>query len=142
MKKSHAAGNVSLAIAKKMAEAVEQTALEMHVPVVFSVVDSGANTLLVQRMDQAFITSYEIALNKAWTACCLKKPTHEITHDVQPGQSLYGLQLSNQQRIVIFGGGFPIIENGQIIGAVGVSGGTVEQDIQLATVALNCFSQN
>ncbi|NMC23887.1 MAG: heme-binding protein [Serratia sp.] len=142
MKKSHTAGNVSLAIAKKMAEAVEQSALEMHVPVVFSVVDGGANTLLVQRMDQAFITSYEIALNKAWTACCLKKPTHEITHDVQPGQSLYGLQLSNQQRIVIFGGGFPIIENGQVIGAIGVSGGTVEQDIQLAVVALNCFSQN
>lgn len=71
-----------------------------------------------------------------------EKPTHEITHDVQPGQSLYGLQLSNQQRIVIFGGGFPIIENGQVIGAVGVSGGTVEQDIQLAVVALNCFSQN
>ncbi|MNI80257.1 hypothetical protein D3C73_1367740 [compost metagenome] len=60
---------------------------------------------------------------------------------MQPGASLYGLQLTNQQRIIIFGGGLPVILNGKIIGAVGVSGGTVEQDQLLAETALYCFSE-
>jgi hypothetical protein len=81
-----------------------------------------------------------IFLNKAWSACSLKQGTHEITSAVQPGQSLYGLQLTNQQRIIIFGGGLPVIFNEQVIGAVGVSGGTVEQDQLLAQCALDCFS--
>lgn len=106
----------------------------------FSVVDRGGNTLLIQRMDEAFVSSCDISLNKAWSACSLKKGTHEITSAVQPGQSLYGLQLTNQQRIIIFGGGLPVIFNEQVIGAVGVSGGTVEQDKLLAQCALDCFS--
>ncbi|WP_142890710.1 GlcG/HbpS family heme-binding protein, partial [Klebsiella pneumoniae] len=77
-----------------------------------------------------------------WSACCLQQPTHEITAGVQPGQSLYGLQLTNQQRIVIFGGGFPIIENNQVIGAIGVSGGTVEQDMEIARSALDYFDKH
>jgi uncharacterized protein GlcG (DUF336 family) len=110
------------------------------VAVVFSVVDRGGNTLLIQRMDEAFVSSCDISLNKAWSACSLKQGTHEITSAVQPGQSLYGLQLTNQQRIIIFGGGLPVIFNEQVIGAVGVSGGTVEQDQLLAQCALDCFS--
>ena len=98
------------------------------------------NTLLIQRMDEAFVSSCDISLNKAWSACSLKQGTHEITSAVQPGQSLYGLQLTNQQRIIIFGGGLPVIFNEQVIGAVGVSGGTVEQDQLLAQCALDCFS--
>lgn len=108
--------------------------------VVFSVVDRGGNTLLIQRMDEAFVSSCDISLNKAWSACSLKQGTHEITPAVQPGQSLYGLQLTNQQRIIIFGGGLPVIFNEQVIGAAGVSGGTVEQDQLLAQCALDCFS--
>ncbi|AFJ48089.1 putative protein GlcG [Shimwellia blattae DSM 4481 = NBRC 105725] len=140
MNKSLPRASISLAMAKKMAQAAEDKAIKINVPVVISVVDCGANTLLIQRMDNAFVTSVDISLNKAWSACCLKQPTHEITDVVQPGQSLYGLQLTNQQRIVIFGGGFPIIENGQVIGAVGVSGGTVEQDMEIARSALDCFN--
>lgn len=107
--------------------------------VVFSVVDHGGNTLLIQRMDEAFVSSCDISLNKAWSACSLKQGTHEITSAVQPGQSLYGLQLTNQQRIIIFGGGLPVIFNEQVIGAVGVSGGTVEQDQLLAQCAWIVF---
>jgi len=100
----------------------------------------NVNTDLIQRMDEAFVSSCDISLNKAWSACSLKQGTHEITPAVQPGQSLYGLQLTNQQRIIIFGGGLPVIFNEQVIGAVGVSGGTVEQDQLLAQCALDCFS--
>ncbi|WP_333010504.1 heme-binding protein [Kluyvera sichuanensis] len=141
MKKSLSRATVSLAMAQAMAAKAEKKAIEINVPVVISVVDSGANPLLMQRMDEAFITSCEISLNKAWTACCLQQATHEITECVQPGQSLYGLQLTNQQRIVIFGGGFPIIENDNVIGAIGVSGGTVEQDMEIAMAALTYFQQ-
>ncbi|MBA7731788.1 heme-binding protein [Citrobacter freundii] len=141
MNKSQPIATITLAAAQKMAVAVEAKAFEINVPVVFSVVDHGGNTLLIQRMDEAFVTSCDISLNKAWTACCLRQGTHEITDAVQPGASLYGLQLTNQQRIIIFGGGLPVILNGKIIGAVGVSGGTVEQDQLLAETALYCFSE-
>lgn len=141
MNKTQPIATITLAAAKKMAATVEAKAHEINVPVVFSVVDHGGNALLVQRMDEAFITSCDISLNKAYTACCLRQGTHEITDVVQPGTSLYGLQLTNQQRIVIFGGGLPVISNGKTIGAVGVSGGTVEQDMLLAQSALNCFSE-
>lgn len=141
MNKTQPIATITLAAAKKMAATVEAKAHEINVPVVFSVVDHGGNALLTQRMDEAFITSCDISLNKAYTACCLRQGTHEITDVVQPGTSLYGLQLTNQQRIVIFGGGLPVISNGKTIGAVGVSGGTVEQDMLLAQSALNCFSE-
>lgn len=139
MNKSQQVQTITLAAAQKMAAAV-QKATEINVAVVFSVVDRGGNTLLIQRMDEAFVSSCDISLNKAWSACSLKQGTHEITPAVQPGQSLYGLQLTNQQRIIIFGGGLPVIFNEQVIGAVGVSGGTVEQDQLLAQCALDCFS--
>ncbi|AUV02997.1 MULTISPECIES: GlcG/HbpS family heme-binding protein [Enterobacteriaceae] len=141
MNKSQQINTITLTAAKKMATAVELKANEINVKVVFSAVDQGGNTLLMQRMDEAFVTSCDISLNKAYTACCLKQGTHEITGAVQPGQSLYGLQLTNQQRIVIFGGGLPVFLDGKVIGAVGVSGGTVEQDMQLAETALRCFSE-
>ncbi|UMG22022.1 heme-binding protein [Klebsiella pneumoniae] len=112
-----------------MAAAVEKKAAEINVAVVFSVVDHGGNTLLIQRMDEAFVSSCDISLNKAWSACSLKQGTHEITSAVQPGQSLYGLQLTNQQRIIIFGGGLPVIFNEQVIGAVGVREGANKQVI-------------
>ena len=139
MNKSQQVQTITLAAAQQMAAAVEKKATEINV-VVFSVVDHGGNTLLIQRMDEAFVSSCDISLNKAWSACSLKQGTHEITSAVQPGQSLYGLQLTNQQRIIIFGGGLPVIFNEQVIGAVGVSGGTVEQDQLLAQCALDCFS--
>lgn len=139
MNKIQQVQTITLAAAQQMAAAV-QKATEINVAVVFSVVDHGGNTLLIQRMDEAFVSSCDISLNKAWSACSLKQGTHEITSAVQPGQSLYGLQLTNQQRIIIFGGGLPVIFNEQVIGAVGVSGGTVEQDQLLAQCALDCFS--
>ena len=142
MNKSLSRATVSLAMAKAMAAEAEKKAIEISVPVVISIVDGGAHTLLLQRMDDALVTSCDISLNKAWTACCMKQPTHALTEVVQPGQSLYGLALTNQQRIVIFGGGLPIMEKGEIIGAIGVSGGTVEQDMEIASAALDYFKKN
>ncbi|EJP6472290.1 heme-binding protein [Clostridium botulinum] len=127
---------ISLESVKKMAEAAEKKASEMNVPVVFTAVDAGGNLMLLHRMENAFITSLDIATNKAFTALALKIPTNEVTPNIQPGASLYGLQLSNNCRIATFGGGFPIVVDGEIVGAVGVSGGTVEEDMEIAKYAL------
>jgi uncharacterized protein GlcG (DUF336 family) len=124
-----------------MAKSAEEKALEINVPVVFSAVDKGANLMLMHRMEDAFVTSIDISINKAFTSACLKQGTHEIVDAVQPGASLYGLQLTNNARIVPFGGGLPIIVEGQVVGAVGVSGGTVEEDMLIAQAAVDAFNK-
>ncbi|MPQ43353.1 GlcG/HbpS family heme-binding protein [Clostridium tarantellae] len=124
---------LTLNAAKTIVEAAEKKAIEIKVPVVISVVDAGGNLVLMNRMDDAFVTSIDIANNKAFTAWALKQGTHELSEVVQPGNSLYGLGLTNQCRIITFGGGLPIIIDGQVVGAVGVSGGTVEEDLAIAT---------
>lgn len=141
MKKLNEIKQLSLEVVKEMAAAAEVKAAAMNVPVVFAAVDAGANLMLMHRMENAFITSVDIAVNKAFTSAALKKGSHEIASDVQPGESLYGLQLTNNCRIVPFGGGFPIIVDGQVVGAVGVSGGTVEEDMAIAQAAVEVFNK-
>ncbi|WP_270940029.1 GlcG/HbpS family heme-binding protein [Romboutsia lituseburensis] len=139
MKKLNEFKELSLEIVKVMAKAAEEKALEINVPVVISAVDKGANLMLMHRMEDAFVTSIDISINKAFTSACLKQGTHEIVDAVQPGASLYGLQLTNNARIVPFGGGLPIIVDGSVVGAVGVSGGTVEEDMLIAQAAVDAF---
>ena len=139
MKKLNEFKELSLDIVKVMAKAAQKKALEINVPVVIAAVDKGANLILVNRMDDAFVTSVDIAINKAFTSACLKKGSHEITDAVQPGASLYGLQLTNNARIVPFGGGLPVIVDGMVVGAIGVSGGTVEEDMLIAQAAVDAF---
>ncbi|MBB6713741.1 GlcG/HbpS family heme-binding protein [Clostridium gasigenes] len=141
MKKLNEIKQLSLEIVKEMAKAAEKKAASINVPVIFAAVDAGANLMLMHRMEDAFITSVDIAINKAYTAACLKQGSHEIAGCVQPGQSLYGLQLTNNCRIVPFGGGLPIIIDGQVVGAVGVSGGTVEEDMSIAQAAVDAFNR-
>lgn len=131
--------SITLEAAKKMGVEALKKATEINVPVVFSVVDNGGNLLYLERMDKAFVTSIDIAINKAFTAWALKKGTNEISEDVLPGQSLYGLNITNNCRIITFGGGFPIVINGEIVGAVGVSGGTVEEDMSIAKAGLSAL---
>lgn len=127
---------VTLELVKKMANAAEQEAERIGVPIVFAAVDRGGNLMLLHRMEKAFFTSNEIAINKAFTSCALRVSTDKVAPLVQPGASLYGLELTNNARIVPFGGGFPITVNGEVVGAIGVSGGSVEEDMQIALQAL------
>jgi len=127
---------ITLKTAKIMAEKALAKAEEIKVPVVVSVVDAGGNLLLTERMDDAFVTSIDIANNKAFTSWALKSGTHEISQVVLPGESLYGLNLTNDAKIIPFGGGFPILIEDQIVGAIGVSGGSVEEDMCIAKAAL------
>ena len=132
-------GKVNLATAKKMIAAAESKAREIGVPMVISVVDGGANLVAEHRMDGALIASISISRDKAYTAVALKISTEDLAQLAQPGQSLFGINTTDGGRIVIFGGGLPIVEHGKVIGGIGVSGGTVPQDIEVVTAGLAAF---
>lgn len=123
---------MSLKIAKALIEKVEQKAAKDGVNVVIAVSDQAARVVAVHCMDDAYIASYDIAVNKTYTSAALKMSTAELAKLAQLGQPLYGIQHTNEGKIVIFGGGEPLEAEGKIIGALGVSGGTAEQDTRLA----------
>ena len=128
--------DMSLKSLKKMAEFVEEKANEIGVPMVFSAVDEGGNLLYFQRMEGSLLISVKVSQDKAYTACALKCPTSALADVTKPGDSLWSLHNSGDGRIVCFGGGYPIEVDGKIIGAIGVSGGTAEEDMAVAIYAL------
>lgn len=130
-KKTNSQG-MSLKLAKKLIEAVEKKASEIGVNAVVAISDIGARPVAIECMDDSYIASFDVALNKAYTVVALKMPTIKLKGLAQPGESLYGIQFTNGGQIVIFGGGDPLVYNGKIIGGIGVSGGTEEQDTFLS----------
>lgn len=135
------AGSASLTLktALPLLQAAAKKADAIGVPMVITVLDAGGNMIAQHRMDDALLASVEISANKAYTAIALKMPTSELAKLAQPGQPLFGIQ--NSSKIVIFGGGIPIVSNGKILGAIGVSGGAVEQDVECAKAGLAAFTQ-
>lgn len=123
---------MTLALAEKISEAVLGYAKKAGVNAVVCVSDASGNPKLVKSMDDAYIASYDVAVNKAFTVVALKMSTSALKPLAQPGQSLYGIQFTNGGRIVIFGGGEPLAVDGKIIGGLGVSGGSEAQDTLLA----------
>ncbi len=133
--------NMNLETAKYLVEKVEQKAASMGVRAVVAVAEAGGNIIAVEAMDDAYFASYDIAVNKAYTCVALKMSTKKLSTLSLPGQSLYGIQFTNQGKIVIFGGGDPLMSQGRVIGAVGVSGGTEEQDTALSAYAKEVFEE-
>ena len=131
--------NIDLEQALELIAAAKEEAKRIQVPMVIGVVDGGGNLVALQRMDQALLVSIDLAANKGYTAVAIKVPTHELAKLTQSGQPLFGIHNADGGRIVIFGGGFPLERNNEIIGGIGVSGGSVEQDIQCAEAALERF---
>ena len=123
---------MNLILARRLIHIVEKKAAEIGVNAVVAVSDAGARTVAVECMDDSYIASYDIAVNKAYTCAALKMSTATLKTLSQPGESLYGIQFTNEGKIVIFGGGDPLVINGKVIGAIGVSGGTEEQDTFLS----------
>ena len=133
--------DMSLDLANAICDYVKIKASQMGVNAVVAVTNSGANPVAVQCMDDSYIASYDIALNKAFTVVSLKMSTSTLKPLAQPGGSLYGIQFTNNGRIVIFGGGVPLYnKEGKIIGGLGVSGGSEEQDTLLADFGGNSLS--
>jgi uncharacterized protein GlcG (DUF336 family) len=127
---------VTLEDAKRMLAAAEVKAVELGIAYNIAVVDAGGNLVAFLRQDGALIGSINLAIDKAVTARIFDKSTAVLATLAQSGKPLFGIQESNAGKVVIFGGGIPIMLRGKIIGAVGASAGTVEQDIEVAETAI------
>ena len=130
-----------LALAVKLIEKIEAKAAEWDMRVVTAVSDASARPVAIHCMDGAYIGSYDVALNKTYTSIAFQMSTAQLGYLSQPGESLYGIQFTNDGKIVIFGGGEVLEVNGKIAGALGVSGGTLEQDTFLAAYGREVFGQ-
>lgn len=131
---------ITLDDALEIIAAARAEAQASGVPMVIAVVDSGGHLVAQQRMDGALLVSVEIALNKAYTAAAVKVATHELAALSQPGQELFGIHNAAGGRIVIFGGGFPLLRHNRIAGGIGVSGGSVADDMRCARKAVERFA--
>jgi uncharacterized protein GlcG (DUF336 family) len=124
------------AISEILTGVAEAEATKIQVPMAIAVVDGEGGLQLFKRMDGALPVSTELAISKAYTAAVLRMPTHQVGELAQPGAALYGIQHTHGGKIVLFGGGYPLCLQGQTLAAIGVSGGTVEQDMLVAQPAV------
>src|ERR1700716_4529498 len=124
---------ITLEDALKIIGAARKKAAELRQPMNIAVADGGGNLLAHVRMDGAWIGSIDVSINKAFTARAFDVSTAQLSENSQPGQQFYGIQNSNHGRIMIFAGGVPLRSNGQVVGAIGVSGGSGSQDQEVAT---------
>lgn len=127
--------SLDLADARRMIDAGIAEATNIGSPSNIAVVDAGGHLIAHVRMDGAWMGSVDISINKAWTACAFDIETGELGDASQPGKDFYGIQNSNAGKVMIFAGGIPIKVAGQVVGAVGISGGTGKQDQQIAEAA-------
>src|SRR6516165_924940 len=122
--------------AKLMLSAAEAKAKGLGIPYNIAVVDAGGRLVAFVRQDGALIGSIELAIDKAATARIFDLSTSELASLAQSGRPLFGIQETNDGKVVIFGGGIPVWYGDHIVGAVGASAGTVEQDIIVAEAAV------
>jgi uncharacterized protein GlcG (DUF336 family) len=132
--------NITLEQAEKLSEAAKAKAKEIGVPMNIAIVDQGANLLSFHRMDGAWLGSIDISIRKAKTARYFDMDSGEIGKLSQPGQPLFGIEHSNDGLITFPGGVILKGIDGEIIGAIGVSGGTVEQDHEVASAGKEALS--
>ena len=125
-----------LAAAKRIAERAEARSVELGVPVVIAAADAGGNLMLLHRVEGALLASTEVAINKAWSAVAFQAPTATLGPLATEDGPFPGLADTNSGRVVLFGGGVPVHVDGELAGAIGISGGTAEQDVDIATCAL------
>jgi uncharacterized protein GlcG (DUF336 family) len=131
---------VTLGVGQAVLEAAREKASQIGVPMNIAVVDEGSNLVAFARMDGAWLGSIDIAQNKAYTARAFDMPTIELAPLAQPGGPLYGIEASNHGLVIVFAGGIPLISDGRVVGAIGVSGGVVEQDQEVAEAGVAAFS--
>ena len=130
---------VTLEEAQSIIQAARQKAQEIGQPMNIAVVDNGRELKAFARMEDAWLGSIEIAIDKAFTAASFLMSTQELAEMTQPGQPLYGLETIRHGRFVNFAGGIPLMRGEEVAGAIGVSGGTVDQDQEVAEASVAAF---
>ena len=128
--------SLTLADAKQMLSAAEAKAASLGIAYNVAVVDAGGHLIAFVRQDGGLIGSIDLAIDKAVTARIFDQATADLARQSQSGEPLFGIQASNAGKVVIFGGGVPVAFDGSIVGAIGASAGTVEQDIAVAEAAI------
>ena len=123
---------INLAEARRIIAAAEKKAAEIGQPMNIAVVDAGGNLVAHVRMDKAWIGSIDISINKAWTARAFDIETKKLAEFSQSGGQFFGIHASNHGRVMIFAGGVPLKRGDQVVGGLGVSGGSGEQDQAVA----------
>ncbi len=123
----------------RLVQTIEEKAKEMGVRTVIAITDSGGNLKLLARSDGAYVGSITIAQEKAYTSFALKMPTAKVGEETRKGGALEGLSGNSYNRISTLGGGEPLIAHGIVVGGVGVSGGTAEEDTYLASYGAQEF---
>jgi uncharacterized protein GlcG (DUF336 family) len=126
---------MSLDDPQRIVQAGITKAKDIGSPSNIAVADAGGNLLAFARMEDAWLGSIDIAINKAFTSRAFDIATKQLASFAQPGEQFYGIHVSNHGRVMIFAGGLPLRAGGKVIGAVGVSGGTGDQDQQIADAA-------
>jgi uncharacterized protein GlcG (DUF336 family) len=130
---------ITLEEAQRVISAAEDKARQMGQPMNIAVMDAGRNLVAFHRMDGAWVASTDIAIDKAFTSAGRGLTTRKIGEMAQPGQPLFGINTTNGGRIVIFAGGIPLMRDGEVIGAIGVSGGTVGEDHEVAEAGVTAL---
>src|SRR5215207_9236260 len=130
---------ITLEEAQRIVSAAVHKAQQMGQTMNIAVMDAGRNLVAFQRMDGAWVASIDIAIDKAFTSAGRGLTTRDIGEMAQPGQPLFGINTTNGGRIVIFAGGIPLMRDGEVVGAIGVSGGTVDEDHEVAEAGVAAF---
>ncbi len=131
--------DITLAQAEAISSAARQKALEIGVPMNIAIVDAGANLKAFHRMEKAWLGSIDIAIKKAKTARFFDMESGAIGKLSQPGGPLYNIEVSNGG-LISFPGGIPLLDGqGEVVGAIGVSGGSVDQDHEVASAGVAAF---
>ena len=136
---SQAAG-LTLGVARRVVAAVQDEARAMAVPLSVAVVDAGDQLVAFERMDAADLVTIELARDKAFSALMNRMPTGDLGPYAQPGAEFYGYESLSGGRMVVFAGGLPLIRDGILVGALGVSGGSAEQDARAAEAGARAFA--
>jgi uncharacterized protein GlcG (DUF336 family) len=131
---------VTLEDARKIIAAAEKKAKELGQPMNIAVADEGGNLVAHVRMDAAWLGSVDISINKAFTARAFDISTKDLATQSQSGGQFFGIHVSNGGRVMIFAGGVPLKRGGKVVGAVGVSGGSGEQDHAVAEAGAKAFA--
>jgi uncharacterized protein GlcG (DUF336 family) len=130
---------ITLNDARRVIAAAEAKAADIGQPMNIAVVDSGGNLVAHVRMDNAWMGSIDISINKAWTARAFDISTKELAELSQSGDQFFGIHASNHGRVMIFAGGVPLKRGNQVLGAIGVSGGMGKQDQAVAEAGAAAF---
>ena len=130
---------IQLPDARRIIAAATKKAEDIKQPMNIAVVDAGGNLLAFERMEDAWLGSIDICIKKAWTSRAFNITTQDLASHSQSGNQFFGIHASNDGKVMIFAGGIPIKQDGQVVGAIGVSGGSGDQDHEVAHAGVAAF---